>query len=53
MKCNFCNKEKKHLIKKNNIYICDKCVEQCVNTFINNGVNIKLKIKDFKIKTIK
>jgi ribosomal protein L37AE/L43A len=53
MKCSFCNNETEYLIKKNDIYVCDKCVEEFVNAFINNGVNIQLKIKNFKIKKIK
>lgn len=53
MKCNFCNKDKKHLIKKNNLCICNDCTEQFVNVFLNNKLNIKLKIKDFKIKKVK
>lgn len=52
MTCSFCGKDREHLIEKNNLCICDRCVEQCVNTFINNGVNIKLKIKNFKIKGV-
>lgn len=50
MICDFCKKDKKHLIKKNNLCICSDCVEEFVNIFLNNNINIKLKLKNFKIK---
>ena len=50
MICDFCKKNKSFIIEKNNLHICNDCVELFVNTFINNGINIKLKVNNFKIK---
>lgn len=50
LKCNFCGKDNQYLLCKNNLYICNECIEEFANTLINNKINIKLQINDFKIK---
>jgi len=52
LKCNFCGKDNQYLLCKNNLYICKECIEEFANTLINNKINIKLELNDFKIKRI-